>query len=314
MRSLFRKRSTQPQAPQSTLPSAWQFKLAFEGQKLHLVGKIFLKERPYPEFKAQKYFLLEEPVLNPRLACDLNVCSCRVEPFIWISHDKRAIWMENPKVATRSIVDSLDMKPLHLVEIFLGRYQHNSGSFSLIICDDQAEMEMDQALKIFNAMDQYHTYPNSTNQQGFTRFFGSIEDLGKYDYFRFGFIRDPYERFFSNYRMFTQKKSRRHRLDILFGMDTEGISLEDFFEKSIIHPNHHWDLQVNFLGPDLDFLGKFEDMTQDWEKLMQRLDIHADLGMLNTTEQKSSLTFRSLEIQKQFEERYRQDFDTYESL
>ena len=65
----------------------------------------------------------------------------------------------------------------------------------------------------------------------FHLYFGNIVDLQKRykNYFKFAFIRDPYDRFISNYKMFTQIKSRKILLDILFNENTENIQINDFF-------------------------------------------------------------------------------------
>ncbi len=83
--------------------------------------------------------------------------------------------------------------------------------------------------------------------------------------FRFSFVRNPYSRAVSNWKMFTSQPYRQKQFNSMGG-NIEWDFLE-FLEFSRNHANHHWVPQTGFVPDDLDFLGKLEAFNVDFEKV-----------------------------------------------
>lgn len=86
-----------------------------------------------------------------------------------------------------------------------------------------------------------------------------IHSLEKY--FRFAFVRNPWDRLVSNWRMFTTFPGRIRQIR---SMTDEDLSrFEDFVEFSARRSNHHWQPQVLFVPEELDFVGRVERFKED---------------------------------------------------
>ena len=113
------------------------------------------------------------------------------------------------------------------------------------------------------------------------------------DFYAFAVLREPLERFLSNYRMFCLSRlDFRHRqIEALFNRKHEEISLHDFVEMSEIWRNHHWELMVKYLPMDpanklgvrLEKIALLETLDVDWDEIRRNLDIDVCLPRINRT-------------------------------
>ena len=118
-------------------------------------------------------------------------------------------------------------------------------------------------------------------------------------YFKFAFVRNPWNRLVSAYlNKFLPAEPRPvARPVIQFIYEKQGLAPN--FEKSITFRqfinylidtddhllNEHWRPQYLFLGDyDFDFIGKFENITEDFQQIKQKLSLRTDLDWLNKTE------------------------------
>jgi len=93
-------------------------------------------------------------------------------------------------------------------------------------------------------------------------------------YFKFTFVRNPWDRMVSNWKMFT---TRPFRIGQLHSMTRENLSsFNDFVAFAAQHKNHHWQPQSLFLPDRPDFVGKLETFEQDFETLCRKIGIDAD--------------------------------------
>lgn len=111
-------------------------------------------------------------------------------------------------------------------------------------------------------------------------------------YFKFAFVRNPWDRLYSAYTF--MKKGGRHPGDKRWA-DKHLSSFNDFesFVRNWvtvenIHKSTHFKSQYEYLfspsGEKLvDFIGYYENLQSDFEKVRQKLNIEADLLSLNKT-------------------------------
>ena len=125
--------------------------------------------------------------------------------------------------------------------------------------------------------------------------------------FKFSFVRDPADRLLSIYEMYL----RYTHLAKLYRVPS---NLSDFLECAIhTDDNLHWIPQYHFLPIidnkiQLDFLGRFERLAEDWAYLQSRFDL-PDLPKLNAV----TRLWREIPIQyrKAITKRYAKDYELF---
>ena len=80
-------------------------------------------------------------------------------------------------------------------------------------------------------------------------------------YFKFAFVRNPWDRMVSNWKMFTSKKYFKRYIKSMTNIDL--TSFEDFVKFSLENDNHHWQPQVSYLPDKPDYIGRFETFEKD---------------------------------------------------
>lgn len=102
------------------------------------------------------------------------------------------------------------------------------------------------------------------------------------EYLKFTFVRNPWDRMVSNWKMFT---TRTHRIKKLNSMTSKDVSkFEDFVYFANRIKNHHWQPQVLYLPDKLDFIGKVESFNEDLNELFRILGERSkQLPRLNVT-------------------------------
>ena len=79
-------------------------------------------------------------------------------------------------------------------------------------------------------------------------------------YFKFSIVRNPWDRMFSNWKMFTTQPGRIRQLQSMTSQNLNEFS--SFVRFAVENPNHHWQPQADFVPAELDYLGKMEEMEQ----------------------------------------------------
>ena len=92
------------------------------------------------------------------------------------------------------------------------------------------------------------------------------------NYFKFSFVRNPWSRAFSWYQNVMRDETHKKNLNII-----KDLSFDDFLfkfcGKGMLRPQMSW-LQ-DFQGDiKLDFIGKFENINNDFEYVCRRLEIN----------------------------------------
>jgi hypothetical protein len=123
-----------------------------------------------------------------------------------------------------------------------------------------------------------------------------VEMLTSQEWFRFAFVRNPYDRLFSSYKDKIMRSDgdpwySRHRSEIRAAFDypvRDGdrvgtVSFRDFVRhiQSGAHAcDPHWCVQAKRLMTDIipyDFIGRFERFGDDFRSVLQRLNASAEL-------------------------------------
>lgn len=85
------------------------------------------------------------------------------------------------------------------------------------------------------------------------------------EYLKFTFVRNPWDRMVSNWKMFTTKRIKQLRSMT----DLDLSKFEDFADFAISHYNHHWLPQSLYLPEKLDFIGRLETFDEDFKQLLK---------------------------------------------
>jgi len=135
-------------------------------------------------------------------------------------------------------------------------------------------------------------------------------------YFSFSFVRNPWARMVSVYNNIDGNLVRESRQE---GLELEGLSFNEFVVKTkdLIHP--HLRPQCDFIcGNDgelqIDFLGRFERLEEDFAEICARLSAQVNLPWHNQATDKSESDYRAYycaQTKEIIESRYRRDIDLF---
>ena len=91
-------------------------------------------------------------------------------------------------------------------------------------------------------------------------------------YFKFSFVRNPWHRMVSNWKMFTTKQGRIKQLKAMTNKDmAHFMEFENFVRFAKENKNHHWQPQFLYHPEDLDFIGKLETIDDDLNHIFDHL-------------------------------------------
>ncbi len=134
----------------------------------------------------------------------------------------------------------------------------------------------------------------------------------KFDtYFKFAFVRDPYDRLISEY-FFDRRWNER----------TKGLSISQFlgYLEDKLHQDKvfaHYRPQSDFIFDDVgelmvDFVGYFENLDQDWERLRKLTGLHLpNLEVINRGGREHYSSYFDKEIYEQINNIYSCDFSNF---
>lgn len=90
-------------------------------------------------------------------------------------------------------------------------------------------------------------------------------------YFKFTFVRNPWERAFSWYKAVMRDEITKKELGIKRNLSFND-ALVQYVGKGLLEPQLNW--ITNFSDEiDLDYIGRFENLTEDFQKICNQLDI-----------------------------------------
>jgi len=188
-----------------------------------------------------------------------------------------------------------------------------------------------------NALHKRHKIKNFLDNNKFVSFTHvNILDLIKhriiskdkfYDCFKFAFVRNPWDRLVSLYFYFKKliTKNNKNKEDkkrsiwaqkdfTLFCSDLliEKIDPIGFFNVKGIsqcRPQHEWIFRKNKLFPE--FIGKYENIEQDFNRLCKMLKIENKLEKVNTTNHENYKSYYTNETKKIVTKIYEKDIELF---
>lgn len=203
--------------------------------------------------------------------CDNKGCGCHVTSFQWISRSLKTIYFESSKCCSASIRERLGIGTANF-----GIVGKNFGK---------------------------HKWENL---QGF------YNNPQKWDnYFKFGFVRNPWDKMVSVWAMYTTNKSKMHTFSNFFGKPASQVTFEEFLRVIHVFKNHHWELQIKMVPECLDFVGRFETFGTDWQKVCDQIGITNTIGKTNSTKHKNFRNYYTSELIDLVAELYAPDIERF---
>lgn len=140
-----------------------------------------------------------------------------------------------------------------------------------------------------------------------------IDRISFDDYYKFSFVRNPWDRFVSSY---SNKDP-----DLVDRAENQGIKLSDatfeeyvYLTENIKHP--HLSSQFEYLfGEDgeciVDFIGRFEKIEEDFELVREKIGISASLEHLNSSSHKPYREYYNRKTKLIIKNRYLNDINIF---
>lgn len=145
-----------------------------------------------------------------------------------------------------------------------------------------------------------------------------VSSLKQTGFFSFGFVRNPLDRLYSCYAQKIVFYGRMRNMPIEFwrygGVFHRDMTFADFVEAVVNIPDRfadqHFRSQHTFLyhkgAKTVDFIGRFENLDQDWKALRQRFDL-PELGHENRSPHPHYSKTYTPELARAAAERYSRD-------
>lgn len=208
-----------------------------------------------------------------------------------ISHEKKCIFVEIPKTGSTSVRAVLGSPPrphLNICQIkheMMQSWTRYGGRKNRLLAGLYLLLEEQKRARI-----------------GLRRF---------ESYFKFGFVRNPWDRVVSLYR-------RREGLQLREKMTfTEFVSWIRYSSSTSIHATPHVNQLDWLVDPHgellVDFVGRFENLAQDWAKIASRLELPARLEHKNRNpmQQKHYTEFYDKRTREIIADRFRVDIEYF---
>ncbi|MFT7686576.1 MAG: hypothetical protein ACI9FB_001921 [Candidatus Azotimanducaceae bacterium] len=130
------------------------------------------------------------------------------------------------------------------------------------------------------------------------------------EYFKFAFIRNPWDRMVSNWKMFTTQEFRIEQLRSMTGENVS--SFADFVHFSAQKANHHWQPQVLYMPDELDFVGRVDLFHNDFNSVLNTIGCNERmLSKSNVTERKEYWYYYTPELVDYVAEIYSTDIERF---
>lgn len=163
---------------------------------------------------------------------------------------------------------------------------------------------------------------NDTNHLSLRRYRLIFNESDFFQYYKFTIVRNPWDKLFSCYRFLnrggTTPFHKLWRENVLLNFD----NFNDFVKKWVNKHNiysfshflpQHWFLSLNTFEPQIDFIGKFENLEDDFLKIKNKLDIDFNLMHLNQSDKikKNYFDFYNQESIDIVSEVYKEDINLF---
>jgi len=143
-----------------------------------------------------------------------------------------------------------------------------------------------------------------------------VKELGHY--YKFSFVRNPWGRMLSNWKMFTTQPFRMRQLAAMTEPNQELFAslreFPNFVRFACDIPNHHWAPQTLYVPETVDFVGRLENFTEDFSVVSTRLGVtHSkEPPHLNRTKPASYLDYYTAELRDLVGRYYADDIERFD--
>ena len=135
------------------------------------------------------------------------------------------------------------------------------------------------------------------------------------DYFKFAFVRNPFDRIVSNWKMWTNQPFRLRQMGSYkkpFIKGLRNFNFREFLSLTEQIDNHHWNQQYDFIRVPLDFIGRFENIQQDFNTVCDKIRIpRQQLPHKNKTKHKHYTEYYDDETRQIVAEKYAKDIEYF---
>lgn len=130
------------------------------------------------------------------------------------------------------------------------------------------------------------------------------------EYFKFAFVRNPWDRLVSNWKMFTTHPKRIKQLRAMTDKDLS--EFKNFVHFAQVIKNHHWQPQVLYLPEKLNFVGRIENFDEDFSRLCDLIDESPRrLEKLNATKRGQYQEYYTDDLIRVVEKMYDEDISKF---
>ena len=208
-----------------------------------------------------------------------------------ISHKYKCIFVEVPKTGSTSIRTIIGFPPKSHLNIWQIKYnmQHYWTHYG---------GKKNKLLEIL-----YLLLPEKKRNEIGSKQFNS--------YFKFGFVRNPWDRVVS---LYFRKEGLQMRDKITFD---EFVSWIKYSSSTCVHPVPHVNQLDWFVDPHgnilVDFIGKFEALQNDWQTISNKLGIKQNLShkKKNPSKDKHYTEYYSKKTKEIIEDKFRRDIEFF---
>lgn len=147
-------------------------------------------------------------------------------------------------------------------------------------------------------------YPNHFTANQLIERIGSVR-FGSY--YSFGFVRNPWDWQVSTYRYILRNRKHPHHKIV--------VALKEFGEYLRWRCDERFQLQRDFLYQDdkqvVDFIGRFENLTEDFQSVCRQLKLRHRLPVLNRTGGKRYESYYTEYLKELVQTTYRPDIEEF---
>jgi hypothetical protein len=129
-------------------------------------------------------------------------------------------------------------------------------------------------------------------------------------YFKFGFVRNPFDRFISTCFFLNRKNPQFNRNPVLFMK--RALTVERFRERILVRP------QAQLLTDEneevaVDFVGRYENLQRSVDEIFERLNLRStDLPKKNTSKHDAYTTYYDYELKEMVGKFYEEDLRVFD--
>lgn len=125
--------------------------------------------------------------------------------------------------------------------------------------------------------------------------------------FKFAFVRNPWDRLVSRYAHLLRSTDRRRH-----GFISKLEKFEDFLKWEIQRGSAQYPYVTNAQGDQIvDFIGHYERLAEDFEKVCARLKIQAELPHANISEHRDYRSYYTPETREFVAKEFRRDIEMF---